>query len=97
MARRHVHSKHSRNITKSKHTIDSPSLLSKFPLDAPTQLLRNKSVIHVPYARVNTVKNGLFSRIPKISAFLAASGDVDVWPHSQLEHKHREAASAQTR
>ena len=80
-----------RNI--HRHTIDSPFLLSKFPLVAPTRLLRNKSIFHVPYARVNTVKNGLFSRIPKVTnMFLAANRDVDVWLHSQLEYRNRVTA-----
>ena len=80
-------------IRNIRHAIDSPFLLSKFPLAAPTRLLRNKSIFHVPYARVNTVKNGLFSRIPKLSnMFHDANPDVDVWLHSQLAYKKRVAA-----
>ena len=80
-----------RNI--HRHSIDSSFLLSKFPLVAPTRLLRNRSVFHVPYARGNTVNNGLFFRITKISnAFLAANGDGDVWLHSQKEYRSRVAA-----
>ena len=43
-----------RNI--HRHSIDTSFLLSKFPLVAPTRLLRNRSVFHVPYARVNSQK-----------------------------------------
>ena len=59
-------------------------------LAAPGRLLRNRSTFHVPRARVNTVKNGLFARIPELSnRFLGANCDVDVWRHGELQFKKR--------
>ena len=54
-----------RNI--HRQAIDSSFLLSQFPLAAPGRLLRNRNTSQVPRARVNTVKNGLFARIPELS------------------------------
>ena len=71
-----------------RHAIDSPFLLSQFPLAVPSRTLRNMSTFHVPRARVNTVKNGLFARIPKLTnIFLEANRDVDMWRHSELQYK----------
>ena len=77
-----------RNI--HRQAIDSPFLLSQFPLAAPGRLLHNRSTFHVPRARVNTVKNGLFARIPELSnRFLGANCDVDVWRHGERQFKKR--------
>ena len=85
-----------RNI--HRHAIDSPFLLAQFPLAAPTRLLRNWSTFHVSHARVNTVKNGLFTRIPKLSnMFLDANRDVDLWQHSQLRYKKGVVAFVRSR
>ena len=45
--------------------IDSPFLLQSFPLAAPSRVLRNRVLFHVPHARVNTVKGSMFVRIPR--------------------------------
>ena len=69
-------------------------LLAQFPLAAPTRLLRNWITFHVSHARVNTVKNGLFIRIPKLSnMFLGASRDVDLWQNSQLQYIQETSSS----
>ena len=70
------------------HAIDSSFLLSKFSLAVPTRLLRNQTLFHVPPARVNTTKNGLFSRIPKLTnAFTDASRNVDLWRDGKQEFR----------
>ena len=66
-----------------RHIIDSPFLLSQFPIAAPTRQLRTRVLFNTPYARVNTVRCGLFCRISKAcNAFLNENRDVDVWVHS---------------
>ena len=46
--------------------IDSPELLTHFALSAPSRRTRNVQLWHIPFARVNTVKNSMFRRIPAI-------------------------------
>ena len=66
--------------------IRSTYLLEKLPLAVPSRLLRNRVLFHVPHARVNTVKHGLFCRVPKMcNEFLDANRDVDVW-HDSCRH-----------
>ena len=73
-----------------RHTIDSQFLVSQFPLAVPTRQLRNRAVFHIKYARVNTVKNGAFCRVPRVcNAFLDANRDVDVWHQSVYQFKKR--------
>ena len=82
-----------RNVHRQR--IDSPFLLSKFSLAVPTRLLRNQTQFHVPQARVNTIKNGIFSRIPKLcNTFIDANRDVDIWGDSQ--HAFRRALFSHT-
>ena len=71
-----------------RHVIDSPFLLSTFPLALPTRLLRTRILFNTPYARVNTVKYGLFCRISRsCNAFLDANRDIDVWLNSAAKLK----------
>lgn len=49
-----------------KNIDDSSFLLNKFPLVIPPRTLRGRVLFHVPYARVHTAKNGMFTRIPKL-------------------------------
>lgn len=44
--------------------IDCPELVAHFPLSAPSRRVRNAQLWHIPFARVNTVKNSMFRRIP---------------------------------
>ena len=69
-------------------SVDSPFLLEKFPLAVPARPLRNRMLFHVPYARVNSVKNCPFCRMPKLcNAFLDRHRDIDVWNSSALLFK----------
>ena len=70
------------------HAVDSSFLLERFPLAVPPRPLRNRMLFHVPYARVNTVGNSPFCRIPKLcNAFLDCSRDIDVRNHSAVSFK----------
>ena len=72
------------------HVVKSTFLLEKLPVAVPSRLLRNRALFHVPNARVNTVKNGLFCRVPKLcNEFLDANRDIDVWCDSLAAFKKR--------
>ena len=67
------------------HAVDSSFLLERFPLAVPARPLRNRVLFHVPHARVNTIKNGAFCRLPKLcNMFLDRNRTIDVWCHSAL-------------
>ena len=73
-----------------RHKIDSPFLLFNLPLAVPARQLRNRALFYVMYARINTVRNGLFCRIPKAcNTFLDINRNVDVWHQSASEFKKR--------
>ena len=75
-----------RNI--QNQSVDSSFLLGCFPLAVPVRALRSRTLFHVPYARVGTVKSGMFCRLPRASnAFLDKCGDVDVWEYSAGQYK----------
>ena len=58
-----------KNILCNK--LDTPSLLENFSLHVPTRSTRQKTLLNVPYSRVSTVQNGMFSRMPRtMNAFL---------------------------
>ena len=81
-----------------RQVIDSTFLLEKFPLAVPTRMLRSQNVFHVSHARVNTIKNGLFSRVPRLcNAFVDANRDVDLWRFSQAEYRRRAVAFVRTK
>ena len=70
-----------RNIYR--HAIDSSYLLEKMSLAVPVRHTRRHSLFHVPYARVNTVKRGLFVRLPiSCNTFLDANREADLWSMS---------------
>ena len=72
------------------HTIDSPFLLERLPLAVPPRPLRTRMLFHVPYARVNTVKNSSFCRMPRLcNAFLDKCRDVDIFNNSTAVFKKR--------
>ena len=48
-----------------KHQIDSTALRSEFGLAIPARSVRHRHLFAVPFARVETVKNGLFCRMPR--------------------------------
>ena len=67
-----------RNIHNNK--IDSSFLLESFPLVAAPHVLRTRVLFHVPHARVNTVKNSMFVRVPRhCNEFLNSARSVDIW------------------
>ena len=59
-----------RNILRNRY--NSPHLLSSFSLHVPARSTRTHTLFTVPYARVNTVRAGLFCRAPReMNAFLS--------------------------
>ena len=67
------------------HAVDSSFLLERFPLAVPARPLRNRVLFHVPHAKINTIKNGAFCRLPKLcNMFLDRNRTIDVWCHSAL-------------
>ena len=69
-----------------RHCIDSAYLLEHMPLAVPVRNTRRQGLFHVPYARVNMVKRGLFVRIPELcNGFLDTNRETDVWSTSAAE------------
>ena len=61
-----------------KQKIDSSSLRSCFGLAVPPRSVRRRDLFAVPFARVETVKNGLFCRGPRsLNEFLRQSDKID--------------------
>ena len=52
--------------------INSPSILSMFNLAVPSVCTRLRPVLYVPRARVDTIKNGMFCRLPRLVNTLCA-------------------------
>ena len=58
---------------------DSPDVLSRFGLAVPARSTRVRPILHVPAARVDTVKNGLFCRLPRLAnAFYQSNPSADI-------------------
>ena len=71
-----------------RQAIDSPYLLTHLPVAIPPRSLRKIPLFYVPYARVTTVKQGLFCRIPRLcNTFLNARPEADVWHLSTTQWK----------
>ena len=63
-----------------KHRLDSSYLRSCFGLFVPPRPTRDRVLFNVPFARVETTKNGLFCRLPRhMNDFLRTHSDVDVF------------------
>ena len=63
-----------------RHTIDSSFLLEQFPLAVPPRPLRTRVLFHTVFGRVNTVKGGIFCRIPKLcNTFLDQNRETALW------------------
>ena len=45
--------------------VDCPSAVSMFSLSVPPRRTRNARLFHVPFGRVDSVRNGFLIRIPK--------------------------------
>ena len=81
------------------HQIDSTFLRSGFGLAVPVRSVRHRDLLAVPYARVDTVKNGLFCRLPRgINQFLHENNQVDLFSDSLFTFriKCKEYASRMT-
>lgn len=67
-----------RNVFNER--IDSSFLLQSFSLAVPARVSRQPVLLHVPFARVNTVRDGLFVRIPRATnAFLRDHPTADLF------------------
>ena len=70
-----------RNIFNSR--LDCLSLISSFSLHAPTRSIRTQRLFYEPRPRVNTVKRGLFIRIPHlVNSFLRIIPEADFFANS---------------
>ena len=68
--------------------VDAPFLLSSYPLHVPVRITRRPSLFQQSYARVNTVKAGMFNRIPEeMNAFLHKVPAADVFAMSLCSFK----------
>ena len=57
----------------------SSFLLGSFLTNAPARNTRQQLLLHAPYARVNTVKEGLFVRLPRVvNMFLSQQPKVNL-------------------
>ena len=75
-----------RNIYRGR--VDSPYLLRCFPLHIPGRATRRLSLFQAPFGRVNTVRTGIFSRIPEgMNAFLRTVPGVDIFNMSLCSFK----------
>ena len=73
---------------------DSPSLLERFPLHVAPRGIRptaqGRGVLHVPFSRVNTIKRGMFVRLPNfVNAFLSTCRDADLFHGSLGEYRSK--------
>ena len=72
-----------RNIYRGQ--VDSPFLLSCFPLHIPGRATRCLSLFQTAYARVNTVKSGIFNRLSEeMNCFLRQVLGVDIFTMSLI-------------
>ena len=75
-----------RNVLNGR--IDSSFLLGSFSLATPARATRNPVLLHVPLGRVNTVRDGLFIRIPRaVNAFLKDCAPVDMFHDSYYSYR----------
>ena len=66
-----------------KHKIDSSSLRSHFGLAVPPRSVRRRDLLAVPFARVETIKNGLYCRVPRLAnEFLRENNQLDLFTDS---------------
>ena len=76
-----------RNVYRGQ--VDSPYLLNSFPLHVPGRATRRLSLFDIPYARVNTVKTGIFCRLAEeMNAFLRLVSEADVFNTSLSSFKN---------
>ena len=69
------------------HQIDSTFLRSEFGLAVPVRSVRHRDLLAVPYARVDTVRNGLFCKLPReINEFLRENNQADLFSDLFSDH-----------
>ena len=62
------------------HRIDSAQLVSMFRLNVSESRNRHTGLIHIPFGRVNTVKNSLTVRVPLLcNQFLAHTRSIECY------------------
>ena len=77
-----------RNVLTGK--ISSSFLLSAFSLSTPIRSTRQQVLMYVPYARVSTVKGGLFVRLPGVvNGFLGQRSQADIFHDSFATFRSR--------
>ena len=65
---------------------DSMYLLSSFSIRVPSRATRYRAIFYEPVARVNSIKNGLFCRLPRhANAFISRCPYVDLFNDSRSE------------
>ena len=75
-----------RNLFHSR--LDSHILLRSFYLRAPTRSIRTQPLFYEPRPRVNTVKRGLFLRVPQlVNSFLGGVSEVDFFADALVTSK----------
>ena len=80
-----------------KHQIDSISLRSWFGLAVPARSVRRQDLFALPFARVETIRNGLFCRLPRnVNKFLHQNDQVDFFKDSLYQIKTQSKAYAKT-
>ena len=79
-----------------RQVIDSSYLLQHLPLAVPARNVRRPALFHVPYARVNTIKRGLFVRIPEAcNELMNVSREADIWHQSSYQWRRTVRQTAQ--
>ena len=75
-----------RNLFSSR--LDCSILLRSFCLHVPTRSIRTQRLFYEPRPRVNTVKRGLYVRIPQlVNSFLRSDRDVDFFTDASSTYK----------
>ena len=65
---------------------DSMYLLSCFSIRVPSRSTHNCATVYEPVARVNSIKNGLFCRLPRLATdFIARCPHIDLFCDSKSE------------
>ena len=72
--------------------ISSSLLLQSFSINVPSRFTRQQShtLLHVPYARVNTIKEGLYTRLPRqLNKFADKCPNADFLADSRLQFRSK--------
>ena len=70
--------------------IQNTIILEHMPIVAEARSLRQLTVFHIPFGRTSTVRNGIFSRAPRLcNEFLDRNRDDDVWTDGTVQFRKR--------